>query len=104
MASAGKILIMPRGEYSADVVYEVLDLVYYNSCAWVAKKTVTGITPSDENDEYWHNLLGGEFAAASVEAITNEQIDELDDTVIVDPGTSVISGITEDEIEEIINN
>ncbi len=104
MASAGKILIMPKGEYSADVVYEVLDLVRYNNCAWVAKKTVTGIEPSDENDEYWHNLIGKEGAAVSVEAITNKQIDELDDSIIVDPGTSVISGISESEIEDILNN
>lgn len=103
MASAGRILIMPRGEYVKDTVYEMLDLVRHNNQAWIAKKTVTGIEPSADNSEYWHSLLG-EIGTVSVEAITEEQIDELDDAVVVAPGDSVIIQITEDEIEDIINN
>lgn len=58
MADAGKILIMPKGAYSASTTYEVLDLVYYNGAAWLAKQTVKGITPSSANSAYWHNMLG----------------------------------------------
>ena len=58
MASAGRILIMPKGAYDASVTYEMLDLVSHNGRAWIAKKTVTGVEPSDANSEYWHNLLG----------------------------------------------
>ena len=47
---------MPKGNYDASKTYEMLDLVNYNGVSWLAKKTVTGIAPSD--GEYWHPLLG----------------------------------------------
>ena len=53
MASAGRILIMPKGDYDPSVTYETLDLVHYNSTAWLAKKVVVGVEPSDANSEYW---------------------------------------------------
>ena len=57
MATAGRILIMPKGKYDATVTYEMLDLVYHNGTSWLAKKTVVGIEPSDANAEYWHKLV-----------------------------------------------
>ena len=53
MASAGRILIMPKGNYDSSVTYEMLDLVYYNGTSWLAKKTVKGIEPSETNNEHW---------------------------------------------------
>ena len=47
MASAGRILIMPKGNYNADTQYEMLDLVYHNGTSWLAKKTTKGIEPSE---------------------------------------------------------
>ena len=60
---AGRILIMPRGTYDANATYEMLDLVMYNNASWLAKKTATGIEPT--NDEYWHKMADG------VELVTN---------------------------------
>ncbi len=57
MTSAGRILIMPKGNYDSNVTYEMLDLIYYNGTSWLAKKTVIGIEPNEENSEYWHKLL-----------------------------------------------
>ena len=56
MTSAGRILIMPKGNYVESVTYEMLDLVYYDSAAWLAKKTTVGIEPNEANGEYWHKL------------------------------------------------
>jgi hypothetical protein len=39
MASAGRILIMPKGEWNAETEYEVLDMVNHNGKSWLAKKT-----------------------------------------------------------------
>jgi hypothetical protein len=58
MATAGRILIMPKGAWNESVSYENLDLVSHNSRAWIAKKTSVGIEPSDANAEYWHDFLG----------------------------------------------
>jgi hypothetical protein len=56
MASAGRILIMPKGNYDARVTYEMLDCVFYGDTSWIAKKTVSGIVPSESNNEHWHKL------------------------------------------------
>lgn len=56
MASAGRILIMPKGAYSASVTYEMLDLVIHNGSSWVAKKTVKGIEPATANAEHWQQM------------------------------------------------
>ena len=56
MTSAGRILIMPKGNYDSSVTYEMLDLVFYNGASYIAKKTVVGIEPSAEQSEYWQLL------------------------------------------------
>ena len=58
MASAGRILIMPKGDYNAETQYEMLDLVSHNGTSWLAKKTVKGIEPKTANKEYWQNMMG----------------------------------------------
>lgn len=57
MASAGRILIMPKGNYNSGTTYEMLDLVNHNGKSWLAKKTSVGIEPSDANSEYWQNMF-----------------------------------------------
>ena len=57
MTIAGRILIMPQGAYNEKNTYEMLDLVSCNGTAWLAKKTVTGIEPSEESSEYWHKMF-----------------------------------------------
>ena len=62
MASAGRILIMPKGNYDSSVTYEMLDMVHYNGTSWLAKKTAKGIEPSEANSEYWHNMFDLDIA------------------------------------------
>lgn len=61
MASAGRILIMPKGEWNVEAGYENLDLVSYNGSSWLAKKPSVGIEPSDANSEYWHHMSDFSF-------------------------------------------
>lgn len=74
MASAGRILIMPKGNYDASVTYEMLDLVKHNGISWLAKKTVVGIEPSIANSEYWQDVLDYE-KGKSVSSTTNKTDD-----------------------------
>lgn len=57
MASAGRILIMPKGDYKAETQYEMLDLVKHNGKLWLAKEAVVGIEPTNESDSPWFNML-----------------------------------------------
>ena len=59
MTSAGRILIMPKGNYDSSATYEMLDLVFHSGASWVAKKTATGIEPSVANAEYWMLMCSG---------------------------------------------
>jgi hypothetical protein len=56
MASAGRILIMPKGTWSATIEYEMLDLVFNGDTSWLARKSSVGIEPSDANAEYWFQM------------------------------------------------
>lgn len=47
MANAGRVAIVPKGEYSATVAYKRLDLVRYNNDLYIAKKANTGVLPTE---------------------------------------------------------
>lgn len=68
MASAGRILIMPKGDWNAETEYEMLDLVNHNGKSWLAKKHSRGIEPSEANKEYWQNMF--DITAESIGALS----------------------------------
>ena len=71
---AGRILIIPKGDYDANASYTMLDLVSYNGSSWLARKDATGIEPSEANSEYWQKLFG--FASTPTTMLNdNENID-----------------------------
>ena len=49
--SAGRVLIIPKGEYNASTTYSMLDLVTYQGSSYVCKQTSTGNLPT--NTTYW---------------------------------------------------
>jgi hypothetical protein len=72
MATAGRILIMPKGAYNASVTYEMLDMVSHNNQTWLAKKTCVGIEPSASNADYWFCMVG--ISAADLATLKTEII------------------------------
>lgn len=58
MAIAGRVAIVPQGDFDINTSYQRLDMVYYNGNSYVAKKDVSGITP--QNTEYWMKSTGAE--------------------------------------------
>lgn len=73
MATAGRILIIPKGDYDSTANYEMLDLVRHNGTSWLAKKESTGIEPTTANSEYWQNMFDAEaFLDARIEAKIEE--------------------------------
>lgn len=52
--SAGRILIIPRGDWDVQEEYKLLDLVRHNKVIYIAKKTSVNIAPdADINEDYW---------------------------------------------------
>ena len=67
MAIAGRVAIVPKGDWSADVTYKRLDAVTYNNTLYFAKKDVPAGTATS-NTEYWSkSIVGGVGAIAKPE-------------------------------------
>ena len=65
---AGKVMILPRGNWDASVAYTILDLVNApNSATYLAKKDVPAGTPLTD-ETYWQEFLGSEYGGLSREA------------------------------------
>ena len=67
MAVAGRVAIVPKGEWSADATYKRLDAVTYNNTLYFAKKEVP-VGTATSNTEYWSkSIVGGASAIATTE-------------------------------------
>lgn len=67
MGNAGRVLMIPKGDYNAATTYERLDFVYYQGRSYVCKQASTGNAPT--NTTYWQALTGD--ASAEIQALTN---------------------------------
>lgn len=67
MTIAGRVAIVPKGDWSADATYKRLDAVTYNNTLYFAKKEVPAGTATS-NTEYWSkSIVGGASAIATKE-------------------------------------
>lgn len=78
MADAGRIVIIPKGEYKSNITYERLDAVEYNNNGYIALKTVTGITPTNDGTNWALYVKGtqvdGELSTTSENAVKNKVV------------------------------
>lgn len=74
-AIAGRVLLIPKGAYDANVTYHMLDVVSYGGNSYVAKQTTAGNTPSADN-AYWMLLSAGSAVAS---------INDIGDVLITSP-------------------
>lgn len=65
-ASAGRILLMPKGDYIDSTEYNILDIVRDGGKTWLCRQTCTGQTPS--SNEYWF-LLCQDGASGTIGSI-----------------------------------
>lgn len=51
---AGRIMPLPKGDYTSISMYNMLDMVRHNNCLWIARKNqIVNVTPSKENEDTW---------------------------------------------------
>ena len=67
MVNAGRVAIVPQGEWSADATYKRLDAVTHNNTLYFAKKEVPAGTATS-NTEYWSkSIVGGASGIATTD-------------------------------------
>lgn len=67
MAIAGRVAIVPKGDWSADATYKRLDAVTYNNTLYFAKKEVPVGTATSNTEYGSKSIVGGASAIATTE-------------------------------------
>lgn len=67
MANAGRVAIVPKGDWNANVEYERLNAVAYNNTLYLAKKAVPIGTMPTDTEYYMKCIVGGAGAIATTE-------------------------------------
>ena len=104
MAIAGRVAIVPKGDWSADATYKRLDAVTYNNTLYFAKKEVPAGTATS-NTEYWSkSIVGGAGAIATKEDAGN--VKPADGLTVAEDGTLKVSidgtTLTMDQVNNVI--
>lgn len=97
MAIAGRVAIVPKGNWSADATYKRLDAVTYNNTLYFAKKEVPAGTATS-NTEYWSkSIVGGVSTIATTEEAGIVKPDGSTITVDEDGTIHGVSKVTVDD-------
>ncbi len=104
MAIAGRVAIVPKGDWSADATYKRLDAVTYNNTLYFAKKEVPAGTATS-NTEYWSkSIVGGAGAIATKEDAGI--VKPADGLMVAEDGTLKVSidgtTLTMDQVNNVI--
>ena len=104
MAIAGRVAIVPKGDWSADATYKRLDAVTYNNTLYFAKKEVPAGTVTS-NTEYWSkSIVGGAGSIATKEDAGI--VKPADGLTVAEDGTLKVSidgtTLTMDQVNNVI--
>lgn len=80
MLDLGKIMITPKGEWDKETPYEILDLITYNGCGYLALKDNMEVQP-DVNDTIWMLLYSTDALFQDMKEKVNLLIPEADPDV-----------------------
>ena len=106
MISAGRVLLMPKGDYNAATTYELLDLVTYQNSSYIAKGTTTGNLPTDST--YWQlSAYGGNIANltenfAEIETSTIAQNPHPEGDIFVDADSNLVRATAQINVNDPI--
>ena len=110
-ASAGRVLLIPKGDWNANTTYTGLDWVRHNGAAWVCKNTCTNIEPTLENTNYWQLISKDGDSVTADTAMSNTSTNAVQNKVIKSYVDNSIAGIdailkysTKDEYDAAVAN
>ena len=72
MASAGRVLLMPKGTWTAGTTYNELDFVYYGGNSYVCKAAVSGSVDPTNDSTHWQQMASGFDSDLITQTIMND--------------------------------
>ena len=94
-ASAGRVLLIPKGDWNANTTYTGLDWVRHNGAAWVCKNTCTNIEPTLENTNYWQMMARDGDGVTADTAMSDSSTNAVQNKVIKSYVDNSITGIAD---------
>ena len=94
-ASAGRVLLIPKGDWNANTTYTGLDWVRHNGAAWVCKNTCTNIEPTLENADNWQMMARDGDSVTSDTAMSSTSTNAVQNKVIKSYVDNNIAGIAD---------
>lgn len=96
-ASAGTVLIIPKGEWNSINTYKMLNLINRNEKSYIAKKTNVGIDPeTDTNEDYWQRMY-------FQESTTAQDVQDAFDYVFGDTTETDPTAMTEGDVADALS-
>ena len=94
-ASAGRVLLIPKGDWNANTTYTGLDWVRHNGAAWVCKNTCTNIEPTYANTNYWQLISKDGDSVTADTAMSDSSTNAVQNKVIKSYVDNSITGISD---------
>lgn len=110
-AIAGRVLLIPKGNYDSTATYTMLDMVVYNGSSYICKQECTGVVPT--NTTYWMLNASGSAVAyindigdVVITNVSNGQVLMYDSTTqkwVNGTITTTLAGLTDTQIASLSN-
>lgn len=110
-AIAGRVLLIPKGNYDSTATYTMLDMVVYNGSSYICKQECTGVVPT--NTTYWMLNASGSAVAflndigdVVITNVANGQVLMYDSTTqkwVNGTISTTLAGLTDTQIASLSN-
>ena len=94
-ASAGRVLLISKGDWNAQATYTGLDWVRHNGAAWVCKNTCTNIEPNEANSDNWQMMARDGDGVTADTAMSDSSTNAVQNKVIKSYVDNSITGISD---------
>ena len=94
-ASAGRVLLIPKGDWNANTTYTGLDWVRHNGASWVCKNTCTGIEPTEANTNNWQIIARDGDSVTADTAMSDSSTNAVQNKVVKSYVDNSITGISD---------
>ena len=94
-ASAGRVLLIPKGDWNTNTTYTGLDWVRHNGAAWVCKNTCTNIEPTEANADNWQMMARDGDGVTADTAMSDTSTNAVQNKVVKSYVDNSIAGISD---------